>query len=191
MIATEPRRARRALTTAVTLALLALPLTACTSATTDAIYTPAQGVTERDSEVDVLNALIVSEEDGEGRFIAGLSNDDLEASDALVSVTGAGEDSALEVRLTKGDVELQPGGFVQLADIGPEVEGTQVLVRGEAVEAGYFVRLMLEFTNAEPIEINVPVVEPGEDFGPFMTGGPSAEVPPEGDSPDDGEGLEE
>ncbi len=169
-------RLRRLLRTAAAITLLPLGLSACTSATTDVVYTPAQGVTERDAEVDVLNALIVSDEEGEGRFIAGLANDNREAGDALVEVSGAGEDASVEVEMKGGAIELEPGGFVQIADIGSQADGVQVIVSGDAVKPGYFVRLSLQFANAETVEMHVPVVTPGEDFGPFISESPSGEA---------------
>lgn len=177
MIATEPRRLRRSLTTAAALVLLAVPLSACTSAGTDFIYTPAQGVNARDGDVDVLNALLVSSEDGEGRFIAGLANNDQQQGDALTGVAGAGEDASVQVQLVGSGVELQPGGFVQIADLGSRQEGTQILVSGEDVVAGDFIRLSLQFANADAVEVHVPVVEPGEDFGAYSTA-----LPPESPS---------
>jgi hypothetical protein len=173
VIATEPRRLRRALTTAV-LTVLVVPLGACTFHDTDLVYTPAQGVNNRDSDVDVLNALIVSAEDGEGRFIAGLSNGNLEEGDELTAMSGAGEDATVQVELEGGDTELPPGGFLQLADEG----AARVTVSGEDVAPGEFIRLSLQFGNAEPVELHVPVVEPGTAFAGVVTpsGSPTTET---------------
>lgn len=168
MIATEPRRLRRALTTAAL--LLAFPLTGCTFHDTDFVYTPAQGVNDRDGAVDVLNALIVSGEEGEGRFIVGLANNDLEQGDELTGVTGSGEDSGVQVQVDSGETEIPAGGFLQLAD----PESAVVTVTGEDVVPGTFIRLTMEFANAEPVEVHVPVVEPGEDFADVTSSSPSA-----------------
>ena len=162
---------RRALTTAV-LSLIVVPLGACTFHGTDTVYTPAQGVNERSGDVDVLNAMIVSSEAGEGRLIAGLANNNAQEGDELAGVTGVGEDSSVQVQLEGGPIELQPEGFVQIADLADTQEGTQILVSGDDVVPGEFIRLSVEFTNAEPVEVHVPVVEPGEDFGDFSTASP-------------------
>ena len=41
---------------------------------TDRIYTPANGANDRDGEIDVLSAQVVSPEPGTGVFIASLCN---------------------------------------------------------------------------------------------------------------------
>jgi hypothetical protein len=167
VIATRPRL-RRALTTAAALPLLAVPLTACTNAETDAIYQPAQGANNRDGSIDVLNALIVSSEEGEGRFIAGLASTGQEP-DELINVTSAG-DSQVQVSLEPGDTQIPARGFLQLADDS----AANITVQGEEVVAGGYVRLTLEFAQAEPAEVNVPVVAPGEDFADVASLTPSA-----------------
>lgn len=159
MIATDPRRLRRALTTAAA-SLSALPLAACTFAGTDYVYTPAQGVNDRDGTVDVLNALIVSSAEGEGRLVVGLANNDREQGDELTGVSGAREDSAVQVQLEGGETTIEPGGFLQTAD----PDAANITVSGEDVKPGTFVRLSMQFAQAEPVEVNVPVVEPGTDF---------------------------
>jgi hypothetical protein len=178
VIATEsrPRRARRALTTAAAL-VLAVSLAGCTSHATDFIYTPAQGVNNRDGDVDVLNALIVSAEEGEGRLIAGLANNDLEEGDELTGVSGAGEDAGIQVQLEGGETEIRAGGFLQLA----EDDAARITVSGDAIQAGAFVRVTLEFERAEPVEVHVPVIEPGEDFADVVGATPSP--PGETESP--------
>lgn len=181
MIATEPRRLRRSLTTAAALVLLAVPLSACTSAGTDFIYTPAQGVNARDGDVDVLNALVVSSEDGEGRLVVGLANNDTSEPDGLTGVAGAGEDTSLQVQLEGGETQIEPGGFLQLAD----PEAARVIVSGDGVQPGDLVRLSLQFEKADAVEVHVPVVEPGDDFAGVMS---SPAAPSEPASPEESAG---
>lgn len=191
MIATDsrPGSLRRILTTAAVAAVLPLGLSACTSAATDFIYTPAQGVNDRSSDVDVLNALIVSGEEGEGRFIAGLANNTDEA-DEITGVAGAGEDGGVSVEFGGGDTEVPGQGFLQLADEG----AAEVTVSGADVVPGTFIRLGIQFGNAEPVEVHVPVVSPGEDFAGVVSSTPSesptespteteSEAAPESESP--------
>ena len=170
MIATDsrPGSLRRILTTAAVAAVLPLGLSACTSQATDFIYQPAQGVNDRSSDVDVLNALIVTAEEGEGRFIAGLVNNTDEA-DEITGVAGAGEDEGVSVEFGGGDTEIPADGLLQLADEG----AAQVTVSGEDVMPGTFVRLSIQFGSAEPVELNVPVVSPGEDFSGVVSSTPS------------------
>jgi hypothetical protein len=159
VIATEPRRLRRALTTAAA-TLLTLPLAACTFAGTDYVYTPAQGVNDRDGTIDVLNALVVSSEEGQGRLVVGLANNDQQQGDQLTGVSGADEDSDVQVQLQGGDTEIEPGGFLQTANSG----AANITVTGDVVKPGAFVRLTMQFAQAEPVTVHVPVVEPGTDF---------------------------
>jgi hypothetical protein len=167
VIATEPRRLRRALTTAAALALLVTPLAACTTHTTEADYQPAQGVNSRDGDVEVLNALIVSSEDGEGRFVAAMANN-AEEPDEVTGMSGAGEET-VEVVLEGGDTAIPAGGSLRLAEQG----AATIKVSGEDVTPGGYVRLAIQFANAEPVEVNVPVIEPGEEYADLMTESPS------------------
>lgn len=143
--------------------LLALPaLSACTvqNAQTDQVYTPADGVNNRDGQIDVLNALIVSDEPGSGRLIAGLSNNNPDEADTLTSVKGAEEDAAVQFTLVEGDTEIAPGGYLNLAGEGAPV----VLAEGDEVAAGAFVRLTMAFSNGEAVTVNVPVLAAEGDY---------------------------
>jgi hypothetical protein len=159
---------------------LAAPLLAACSvnfgAQTDQVYTPAVGVNNRDNDVDVLNALIVAEENGSGRLIAGLSN----STDEEVELTGvAGDGSDVQFGTDGGDGVVPPGGFLQLADEGAAL----ISATGEDVVIGAFVRLTMSFSNGDQVGLNVPVVVPGEDFaevelpaGSGGTDGPTSET---------------
>jgi hypothetical protein len=154
----SPGRSRARQLLALTLA--APLLTACAvnfGAQTDQVYTPAVGVNNRDNDVDVLNALIVAEENGTGRLIAGLSNSTREE----VELTGvAGDGSDVQFGTDGGDGAVPPRGFLQLADEGAAL----VSATGEDVVIGEFVRLTMSFSNGDQVGLNVPVVTPGEDF---------------------------
>jgi hypothetical protein len=190
VIATEARRPRRALTATV-LTLLVVPLGACTSHGTDAIYTPAVGVNARSDSAAVLNAMIVSGEPGEGRLIAGLSNVNQSEGDELTGITGVEEDASVQVELG-GPVELPPAGFTQIADMESSEEGGQITVRGEAVEPGAFIRLSLEFANAAPVEVHAPVVSPGEDYSDVVSASPTeSETEPPSESETEAESSAE
>lgn len=167
MIATEPRRLRRALTTAAALTFLVTPLAACTSHETDFVYQPAQGVNNRDGDVEVLNALIVSSQEGEGRFVAAMTNNGDEP-DEVTGMSGAGEET-VEVVLQGGDTAIPAGESLRLAEPG----AATIRVSGEDVTAGGYVRLAIQFANAEPVEVNVPVIEPGDEYADLMSESPS------------------
>jgi hypothetical protein len=162
-VTASPRFLVRALVAAL---FVAPVLTACSStnfgAQTDKVYTPADGVTNRDGMVDVLNALIVSDNPGTGRLIAGLSNNDTQTADELTGVAGAGNSQALTVTIEGGDTKIPPGGFLQLADPGSAF----VQVQGDPTQlyAGAFARVTFSFKNADAVTVNVPVLAPGQNY---------------------------
>jgi len=144
---------------------LALPaLVSCGSnfnAPTDQVYTPAQGVNDRSSDVDVLNALIVSGEDGSGTLIAGLANNREERADTLTQVGGAGPDAGITVNGPSGGTEIPAGGYVQLADEGAyTVTATQI-------QPGRYIEIVFNFENAKSIDVQVPVVDADSLGGDF------------------------
>lgn len=151
-------RARRLLV----VSLAAPLLVGCNNfdAQTNAVYTPAQGVNNREATVDVLNALVVAESDGTGRLIAGLANNDGSTEIALSGVQGVGEDEGVQFGSDGGTASVGPSGFLQLADEGSAV----ITASGDGVEIGDYVRLSMSFDNGETVDLNVPVVPPGEDF---------------------------
>ena len=131
-------------------------------AQTDQPYTPADGVSARGGEVDVLNALIVSDTPGTGRLIAGLSNEDTSRDDTLTGVRGAGEDQSVTFSPAGGSTTIPAGGLLQLAD----PDAANIVVKGspDLVKAGGFVRLTFSFQNAQEATLNVPVLEPDETY---------------------------
>ena len=131
---------------------------------TDKVYTPAEGVNQRDSRVDVLNAAIVATADGKGTFVASLSNNEVpvlengsltDVDDRLTGLAGVG-DTALTADLEP--VDVPGGGLVKLAD------GTGIPVSGDAVQLGAFVEVELTFENADPVTMKIPVVANNRDF---------------------------
>ena len=144
-------------------ALVAVPaLSACGTnfdAQTDQVYTPADGENNYDGSVDVLNAMIVSDTPGSGRFIAGLVNNDSQEPDTFESVEGVGESAEVTFSVEGGETEIPPGGGLQLADDG----SAMVVASGseDALQAGKFVRVSVSFANGDTAELNVPVMAPG------------------------------
>ncbi len=152
---------------AATATALALPLVASCGvnfdAQTDQPYTPGDGVNFREGQVDVLNALVISETPGTGRVVAGLSNSSADSDDELTGVRGVGEDQGLQVSLEGGTTTIPAAGLLQLA----EPESAALIVEGdpERLKPGGFVRLAFTFQNAEEATLNVPVLLPGKDYG--------------------------
>ena len=117
---------------------------------TDRVYTPGVGVNDRDGEVDVLNALIVSGAPGSGSVVATLSNNDVDEADQLTDISGAGENNA-QISL-ESPIEVPRGGTVSVSD------EAEVSVEGEQISSGAFVEITFTFENAEPVTVEVPVV---------------------------------
>lgn len=144
---------------AAVLVLGAPALTSCGfDYATDAIYTPAPGTNDRQGQVDVLNAAVVASENGKSVFLATLSNNSTKESDALTKLEGEGITAT-----TRGNLELRPGGFNNLAESG----GIQL--SGGDIKPGGYVELTLTFTNAEPVTMDVPVHAPVDQWAEFGT----------------------
>ena len=121
---------------------------------TDRPYTPANGVNNRDASVDILNAVVVSAEEGSGTFVASFSNNDEDNA-----ATFDGLEPVEEGAFTTDDfepVEIPAGGLVNLANDGG------VGVTGDFA-AGDFVE-MLVVVNGERVEMDVHVITNCGDF---------------------------
>ena len=143
---------RRTLATTTAVLALAAPLTSCGfDYATAREYTPAAGANNRDGDVDVLSAVIVSGQEGSGTFVASLSNNLLEDDDTrtLTSITGETDD----VTVAEFEpVPVEPGALVNLAE-----PAAGITVEGD-FQSGDFVTLVLVFDSGERTELNVPTV---------------------------------
>ena len=165
--------ARRSLAAAV-LVLAAPVLTSCGgnfNQQTNQIYNPAEGVDDRSGDVDVLNALVVSTENGSGTVVATFVNNSQDRDDTLRSIAGAGDDADLTVT-PGGPTAIPAGGLLNLAERGRN------FVEGERVRPGYFVELTFTFEQGTAITVNAPVVNGAEPEytsvpQPTPTGSPS------------------
>ena len=200
-------KTRRLVPAAAALLLAVPPLSSCATtnfdAQTDQYYTPGDGENERSGTVDVLHALIVSEEPGSGRLIAALSNAGTDGDpvgaesddspqesgsqgaqdETLTGVRGVDESEGVQFSLVEGETTIPAGGTLQLADEGSAV----ISVSGdpELLAPGKYVRLVFTFESGEEAELNVPVLEPGEDYADIEI----PEAPAEGTTePADSEG---
>jgi hypothetical protein len=130
--------------------LLATTLTSCGFGyATDRVYTPANGVNDRDADVDVLNAVIVSGQEGSGTFIASFANNDQDAEASVDTFAGAGEDASLEADFQP--ITIPPGGLVNLEDDGG------IVVTGDFA-AGNFVTVTMSFSSGQSVEMDVITV---------------------------------
>ncbi|HET6166380.1 MAG TPA: hypothetical protein VFE07_06095 [Marmoricola sp.] len=151
---------------AIAALLLAPALASCGfNEQTDQVYQAAVGINDRSGEVDILNALIVSGEDGSGTFAGTLVNKDQTNDDTLDSVTGPG------ITSPSVSVEVPAAGVARLAVSG------DVSVTGSAVKPGNFVELTLAFASGQTTTVKVPVVEAGGDYAnvPLPRSSPSDE----------------
>ena len=166
---------RRSIAAAV---LLVPVLTSCGfNEPTDRVYNPGVGVNDRSGSVDVLHALVVSGADGSGTVVAALASKDDAQGDALTQIVGAGEDTDVQVDLTR-PARIKPGGSVQLADESP------VSIKGSSVKAGDFVTLTFNFERSKSVTLDVPVVARRNEFSniPVPSVAPSTPTPSESSS---------
>jgi hypothetical protein len=156
-------RPTRRVALAVGALVLAVPgVSACGfNYATDREYTPANGVNNKDGDVDVLNALIVSGEDGSGTFIATLSNNDRVQAASLESLS-FGTNSTVQVA-EFSPIEVPAHGVVNLAN------GEGIKVSGD-FGAGDFIGVSLAFDNGETADLNVPVVAEDDEYTGFDNG---------------------
>src|SRR4051812_24707048 len=77
---------------------LAATLSSCGfNVATDRVYTPAAGVNDRDARVDVLNAVVVSGQEGSGTLVASFANNNPTDRATVTSIEGAGDDASVTV----------------------------------------------------------------------------------------------
>ena len=114
---------RRTLATSTAVLALAVPLTSCGfDYATARDYTPAAGANDRSADVDVLNAVIVSGQEGAGTVVASFDNNLIEADQgqALVSLSGevldSGESLGAITATAFEPIEIAPGKLVNLAE---------------------------------------------------------------------------
>jgi hypothetical protein len=137
---------------AIAALLLAPVLTACGfNEQTDQVYQAAVGVNDRSGAVDILNALVVSGQDGSGTFAGTLVNTASE-DDRLDSLTGT---DVVAIRRT---VDVPAGGTALLADSGI------LTLTGDVIKPGSYVELTFAFNNGQSTTMKVPVVAATGDY---------------------------
>ena len=102
----------RLLVSAATVVALAAPLSSCGfDYATDRVYTPGSGANNREGDVDVLSAVVVSAAEGSGTFVASLANNSPDAEESftagdVVPLTidfGNGERISIDVPVVSDD----------------------------------------------------------------------------------------
>jgi len=133
-------------------------------AQTQQVYQPADGVTVRSSMVYVVNALVVTDGDGNGTVVVALINQAAEA-DQLISLTAEGTaGDPVEVTPIPDDFALAPGESVQTA------ETSTLRLSSPELEPGGLVTLTFEFKEAAPVSVEVPVAPQSTDYADVEVG---------------------
>jgi len=150
--------------------LLTAPLAACGfDPATDRVNTITPGTSDRDGSVDVLNAVIVSAEEGSGVFVTTLVNNDIDEEASLESVAA---DDAEAVQVGEfSSISIDPNGLVNLA---AEDQGG-IPVQGE-LAAGEYVPMTLQLSGGQVVQLEVPVVWNCEEFAGIDGDGGECEV---------------
>jgi len=131
--------------------LLLLPLVAACgfNAQTDQDYQAAVGPNDRSGQIDVLNALIVSDQEGQGTFAGTLVNKSTSKDGRLVSVSGA---------TLAAPIKIRPESAVNLAESGA------VHIEEDSIKPGVMVPVTLRFESGQTTEMTVPVVGPAAPY---------------------------
>ena len=141
----------RPLATAAAVLALAVPLSSCGfDYATDRDYTPAGGANNREGDVDVLSAVVVSGAEGSGTFVASLSNNDSGAEQTFTGISG---DEGTTIEAAEFEpITIPAGGLVNLAD-----PAADIVLTGD-FRAGDFVPLAIDFGSGDRVTMDVPVV---------------------------------
>ena len=150
-----PGLPRRSGTILVAALLLTGTLSSCGfDLATNRVNTISSGINDRDGEVDVLGAVIISGAPDTGVFVATLSN----ANPVLpISLTGLAGDVGPAEGLEA--ITLAPQSTVSLFDTGG------VALSGP-IGLGDFVEVELTFDSGQTTSVNIPVVRPCFEYDP-------------------------
>lgn len=163
--------ARRPLLALVAL-LASVVLSACGSgfnAETNRAYNAAEGSNHRAGDVMVLNALFVDNENGTATFSATFLNT-IGSPLTLSGVNGT--------TMSGQPLDISLAGPVSLADGVMYASGMQSadIVLNGGFEVGRFVNIVLSFSNADDVELELPIVMRTAVFQDVQTaGGPADE----------------
>jgi len=161
---------RRSLALVTGALLLAAPLASCGfDPATNRVNTITPGTSDRDGTVDVLNAVIVSAEEGSGVFITTLVNNDLTNEASLDSMAA---DDAEAVQVSEfPSVTVAANGLVNLAADDEE----PIPVEGE-LAAGDVIPMTLQLSGGQVVRLDVPVVPNCDEFAGIDGEGGDCEV---------------
>jgi hypothetical protein len=158
------RMSARVLAAAGALALATVLSSCGFDYSTDRVYTPGAGTNDRDGQVDVLAAVVVSAQEGSGTFIASFSNNDPTNTATVSSIAGAGDDASIQVKDFQ-PIQVDAGGLVNLATDGG------VVLEGDQVASGAFLDLEIGFGDGTSEQLHVPVYPPCHEYEGLDTSG--------------------
>ena len=167
----HPRHSRRTLrfTFGALLLATAAALSSCGfDYATDRVNTLTAGTFDRSADVDILNAVVVSEYPGSGTLLGLLAQRaDVDEPGVLTSVTTNVSEEPPEFE----PVQVPVGGSVQLSEAGIRIDGDY--------EAGDFIDVTFTFENGEEVVLGVPVMAPCHEYEGLddAPGGPSSGDP--------------
>ncbi|MEP6527200.1 MAG: hypothetical protein ABJA86_08545 [Nocardioidaceae bacterium] len=138
-------------------------------AQTNRIYQPAAGSNNRDGDVYVLNALLVTDGTGLGTISAGLV-DEAAQDDALIGVSAdSPAGNRVQGMILTRRVDLPSLKLVQLSDAGDVI-----LSAGKPLNVGGIINVTFTFRNAGPVTLELPIVTNTGDFARVPVPTPSA-----------------
>lgn len=150
---------------------------------TDQVNTISSGINDRDGDVDVLGAVVISGSPDTGTFVATLVNN---TADEAIALTGVAGDASPVDDLAPQEVD--PLDVVSLFQTGG------VSLAGP-IGLGDFIDVELSFDNGQTTSLSVPVVRPCYEYDPAKF--PALDIPfspaepahsdEEGDEEGDGE----
>jgi copper(I)-binding protein len=120
-------------------------------------YQAAAGISDRSHDVYVLNALVVTDGNGNGTMVGTLINQS-KTADTLQSVSATdAKGKTIATKLTS-PVTLKPAQAVKLET------GGAVRITSSALKAGYFINVTFSFASAAPVQVSIPVLVNGPDY---------------------------
>lgn len=150
--------------------VLTVTLAACGfDPATNRVNTITPGTSDRGGTVDVLNAVIVSAEEGSGVLVMTLVNNEDDQEASLDSVAADDAEAAQVGEFSA--ISIEPDGLVNLAAEGEE----GIPVEGEFA-AGDVVPLTLQLSGGQVVQLDVPVVWNCQEFAGIDGEGGDCEV---------------
>jgi hypothetical protein len=167
-LGSRPRTTRlRRLQLLAFVAALCLTVTGCNGVgfneQTNKFYQGAAGITNRDGEVYVLNALVVTDGKGNGTMVGTLLNQ-TSTADSLQGVTATDSNGKALTTKLASPVPLGREQAVKLET------NASVRLTGQGLVAGYYIHVTFTFATAAPLSMTIPVLPQGTEYSSVPVG---------------------